>query len=425
MTVAAVVPRAASYAGRSLVAFLWAAHGVDRAALGALVLVVVSLCWTPALLSAFARWPRVALGLGLGKTRTNRAGRELIYGLPTMRRWRVNRYGWAVQMRLRYGDTFDTIAGLRGELEAAWRGTVRVARIVGKPHRVRLVVLRRDPFRLAVPAPRALSSTRFAVGRCEDGRPFVVDLDEAPHWLCAGATGSGKSGGQAALAAAVCESSAALVVVDLKHGVSAEPMRPRASLIAETRVDTTQLLRNLLELGASRAYRCKAAGVDHVRDLDQRPPEVVVLVDEVAELAVTGNAKAEKDEAAECMTLLLRCVQMLRFAGIHVVISGQRFGSSLGASITNVRAQLPGRICYRVNDRETADMTVGDVGKDAIAAAVSIPITLPGVAVASGGPNGWRLVRMAKVSHRQLAEAAAANADRRVDWAELMAEVLR
>jgi DNA segregation ATPase FtsK/SpoIIIE, S-DNA-T family len=256
----------------------------------------------------------------------------------------------------------------------------------------------------------------------EDGRDFVIDLRADPHWLVAGATGSGKSGTAAAILAALAPTDVAVCLVDLKHGVSAEPYRPRASVIADTQPAAVQLLGELLELGRLRAFACRTHGVDSVYDLPDgsRPVEVVVLVDEVAELGFDGGDPEVKLLARQGMASLLRCVQLLRAFGIHVLIAGQRFGSALGSQITNIRAQLSGRLCLRVDDDETGAMVIGDVSRDAVHAALD-PYALPGVAVVKGGSDRWQRVRIAHISHARLAQIATANSDRRVDWTQLLA----
>ncbi|MBO0812105.1 MAG: hypothetical protein J2P23_08665 [Microlunatus sp.] len=376
----------------------------------------------PWLIMAWFRWPRLAASSGLGRFRPYKpGGRDRPVNWPGTKGWRLTPAGYSFVVKHKFGQSIDTVRAAIPALSSGMRGQLRVGLVHGKPHQSRLIVLRRDPFS-QVPAPVALSPTRLRLGVVEDGRDFVIDFQTNPHLLIAGATGSGKSGTETAMLAAWAPTDVAVCLIDLKHGVSAEPYRPRASVIADTQPGAVDLLGQLLDLGRARALVCKRHGVDSVYDLPEqvRPVEVFVVVDEVAELGIDTGQTDSKQLARQGMGNLLRCVQLLRAFGIHKVISGQRFGSALGPQITNIRAQLPGRVCLRVSDDETAAMVVGDISRDAVRAALEIPETLPGVAIVKGGPDRWQRVRLAKVTHAELARIALANSTHRIDWTDLL-----
>lgn len=383
----------------------------------------------PWMLLAVLRWPRLAASSGLGRFKTVKHGeraKESPVNVPGTCEWRLTPAGFSFVVRHRFGQNVQTVRDAVPDLASGLCGQVRVTRVYSRKgqmrqHRSRVIVNRRDPY-AKVPGPLALSATRFRLGVLEDGRDWLVDFRADPHLLGVGSTGSGKSGFQAAFLAALAPTDAVVCLIDLKHGISAEPYRPRASLVAETQAQAVDLLADLLRLGEARAELCKALGVDKVHDLPTVPPEVYVVVDEVAELGVDGGGEDGKALAKRGMTDLLRCVQLLRFAGIHVLVMGQRFGSSLGPQITNIRAQLTGRVCLRVADAETGGMAVGDIAPEAVKAALDIPEGLPGVAVVKGGPDGWQMGRTAFVPHRRLASVAQAHSSRRLGWHAVMGE---
>ncbi|MBT2370151.1 plasmid transfer protein, partial [Streptomyces sp. ISL-10] len=142
-----------------------------------------------------------------------------------------------------------------------------------------------------------------------------------------------------------------------------------------------------------------------------RPVPVVLLVDEVAELALFSNT-AEKKRRERIVTALVRLVQLGRAAGIYVEICGQRFGSELGDGITMLRAQLTGRVSHRVNDEASAKMAFGDISPDAVLATTQIPVERPGTAVAGDSTGGWVRIRTPFTSMRQAVNACTANAHR-------------
>ena len=170
----------------------------------------------------------------------------------------------------------------------------------------------------------------------------------------------------------------------------------------------------LLDLAARRAdgfrrlevsnYEEAAAAGVHLR-------RIVVICDEVAEIALGGNEEAVSE--------LLRVVQLVRAMGIHVILAGQRFGSDLGKKITAVRAQIGGRVCARVNDVETARMVLSNLDDDAHRRALTIP--RPGQAIVQTGPT-WHYARATYLNSAERRATAARHADQAVTWQQLLNE---
>lgn len=108
------------------------------------------------------------------------------------------------------------------------------------------------------------------------------------------------------------------------------------------------------------------------------------------------------------VTQLIRLGQMARAAGMFLEVCGQRFGSDLGKGATALRAQLTGRVVHRVNDKQTAEMGLGDIAPDAVVAVTAIPPDKPGLAVAGDTSGGWSRIRTPELS---AADAAAVCAE--------------
>jgi hypothetical protein len=67
-------------------------------------------------------------------------------------------------------------------------------------------------------------------------------------------------------------------------------------------------------------------------------------------------------------------------------------------------------VCHRVNDPETANVTLGDLDPAALDAARSIPADTPGVAIVAGQDGGWHRARSVLVSEDEAEHAARAYA---------------
>jgi S-DNA-T family DNA segregation ATPase FtsK/SpoIIIE len=199
------------------------------------------------------------------------------------------------------------------------------------------------------------------------------------------------------------------------------PYAPRLSALATTRAESCDLLDDLVRVLADRMRVCREHGARNIWRLPTaaRPVPVVVLVDEVAELFLMAD-KSEKDQVSRTATGLLRVAQLGRAFGIYLIICGQRIGADLGPGVTALRAQLTGRICHRVNDPETATMTLGDLDPAALDAARAIAADTPGVAIVAGQDGTWHRARSALVTEDDAEHAAASYAHLAPDWADLV-----
>ncbi|MFD9331803.1 FtsK/SpoIIIE domain-containing protein [Streptomyces sp. NPDC060065] len=320
---------------------------------------------------------------------------------------RPTRLGLTATVRLHAGQTPATYLKAADALVHAWK--VHAVRVTS-PERglVLLTATASDP--LARPglasAPAALLSA--LIGVLESGGAWVMDLRLVPHWLIAGATRSGKSTLLARLITQLAPQPVALVGIDCKGGMELGLFAGRLSALTTCRREAVAVLTALVVDMQDRMHACRAAGVRSIWELPEklRPVPVVVIVDELAELYLSDGRRESKAEAEQCSTLLLRLAQLGAALGMHLVVAGQRVGSDLGPGVTSLRAQLGGRICHRVNDPGTAEMTLGDLNKDAVVVAQSITAEEQGVAICTGPEGGWSRAR----SHLTTTEEAMATA---------------
>ncbi|MFF2940006.1 FtsK/SpoIIIE domain-containing protein [Streptomyces niveus] len=326
---------------------------------------------------------------------------------------RPTRTGFTVRVHLHPGQTPAQFIACADAFTHAWR--IHSIRIVStKRGEVVMIATVRDPLGdpesawRKFPAPRLLAAP---VGRIADGSAWVMDLRAVPHWLVTGATQSGKSTLVAALVTGLGTQPVAILGIDLKGGMELGLFEKRLSALATTRAQAISLLRKVLDDLLRRMEICRADGVRSIWELDtgERPVPMVIVVDEIAELYLSGGDPAARKEAAECSTLLLRIAQIGAALGVHLVIAAQRFGSDLGPGATALRAQLGGRICHRVHDEATAEMTLGDLSPDAVTVAQAITEQEKGVAVTTIGGQ-WTRARSMLVTPDQARQHSAANA---------------
>ena len=191
----------------------------------------------------------------------------------------------------------------------------------------------------------------IGLGKDLSGSPIYGDLTKMPHLLIAGTTGSGKS---------VCINSLIVSILlrarpdevkfimidpkmvelsnfnDIPHllaPVVTEPRRAALTLKHWVIKEMERRYKAFYEAGAKNieAYNC-AAGED------DKLPQIVVIVDELADLMMVA--------AAEVETTVCRLAQMARATGIHLVIATQR--PSVDVITGLIKANIPSRIAFAV-----------------------------------------------------------------------------
>ncbi|MFF3587192.1 FtsK/SpoIIIE domain-containing protein [Streptomyces sp. NPDC002387] len=350
---------------------------------------------------------------------------------PRILRFRPTRTGLVLRLGLRPGqDAFDVAAA-----SDRLRHSFSMYGVTSREVRSGVVEVRMTGYdvlkRVQMPAKVDTRPMRVPVALREDGSVHYRDYRAVPHALTLGATESGKSVYQRNLVAGLAPMDVALVGIDCKQGVELFPLARRFSALADNPDAAADLLDALVSRmeGVYQLIRAEQRITAAVPDADiaadiwdlpdhLRPVPVVVLVDEVAELALFAS-KDEEKRRDRIITALVRLAQLGRAAGIYLEICGQRFGSELGKGITMLRAQLTGRTAHRVNDETSANMAFGDISPDAVLAAIQIPAELRGLAIAGDSTGGWHRIRAPHTSLRQAVNLCNRHADRTPDLSEL------
>lgn len=204
------------------------------------------------------------------------------------------------------------------------------------------------------------SSLAFAVGKDIGGKTVITDIAKMPHLLIAGATGSGKSVCINTLIMSLLYKASPedvkLIMVDPKvvelstyNGIphllipvvtdpkkaagalnwAVAEMTRRYQLFAEYQV------RNL------QGYNEKVKSIEMLEDEDkpQKLPQIVIIVDELADLMMVAPGDVED--------AICRLAQLARAAGIHLIIATQR--PSVNVITGLIKANMPSRLAFAVS----------------------------------------------------------------------------
>lgn len=214
----------------------------------------------------------------------------------------------------------------------------------------------------AMGKPGALS---FVVGVSPSGAVRVADLTRLPHLLVAGATGSGKSvflrGLLVELLRVRTPDELGLVIVDPKRldfAAFARSPHLRGNRIIHSADEALETLRDTLEMElAWRQPILEDAGVSSASEyyetggrLDDLP-QLVIMVDEFADLVLSGSDRRAFSE------MIQRYAQLTRAYGIFLVLATQR--PSVDVITGSIKANLTARIAFSLPSSRDS-MTVLD-----------------------------------------------------------------
>jgi S-DNA-T family DNA segregation ATPase FtsK/SpoIIIE len=360
-------------------------------ATGVLVVVVVVLvAWWRAHPASYHRFPgRVLLGVwrsfwaygvrwraammlsGLGG-RFN--GDEYV---PRIVRVRAGRWSDRVTVRMVVGQQPEDWSRRLAALAHAFGArSCQVCEVPRRPGYIQLVVGRRDPLASivsALPVAASVDLGAVAIGRREDGRPWLVRL-RGSHTLVAGATGSGKGSVLwsmiRALGPAIRAGLVRLWVLDPKGGMELAAGRPLFDRFAYT---TAAAMAAMLEdaVAVMQARATRLMGHTRLHEPSTDEPLIVVLVDELASL----TAYAEPPDRRRISAALSLLLSQGRAVGVVVVAALQ----DPRKDVLPFRDLFPTRIALALVEAEQTDLVLGRGARIRGADCSRIPLTTPGV----------------------------------------------
>ncbi len=193
-----------------------------------------------------------------------------------------------------------------------------------------------------------------AFGRGERGDLNVDLVEDGPHAIVTGMTGTGKSelltSWVAALAAVHSPEDVAFVLVDFKGGTAFDPLRTLPHVVAVvTDLDAEGARRGVGSLTAELRRREAALAAAGVRDVGDCPSlgRLVIVVDEFAALL------QEHPELGEIFTDVAARGRAL---GMHLVLGTQRASGSIREALA---ANCPLRISLRVSEIADSRFVIG------------------------------------------------------------------
>ncbi|KND54400.1 Cell division protein FtsK [Candidatus Paraburkholderia kirkii] len=220
----------------------------------------------------------------------------------------------------------------------------------------------------------ASSNLTMGLGKDNGGNPVCADLAKMPHLLVAGTTGSGKSVGINAMILSLLYKASAdqvrLILIDPKMlEMSVYEGIPHLLCPAVTDMRQAGHALNWAVAEMERRYKLMSkmgvrnlasfnAKIEEAKKRDEkipnpfsltpdepepltRLPNIVVVIDELADLMMVVGKKVEE--------LIARIAQKARAAGIHLILATQR--PSVDVITGLIKANVPTRIAFQVSSK--------------------------------------------------------------------------
>ena len=215
------------------------------------------------------------------------------------------------------------------------------------------------------------SPLTMAMGKDIVGNPFVTDLKRLPHLLIAGTTGSGKSVGINAMILSLLyrndPDNLKLMLIDPKM-LELSIYNDIPHLLTPVITDATKAIAALANMVAEMERRYTLMAESRTKNIEnynekiakkrgiETMPYIVVVIDELADLMMTGGKDVEYSIA--------RLAQMARASGIHLIVATQRPSVDVVTGI--IKANLPSRLSYRVGQRIDSKVILDALGADSL-----------------------------------------------------------
>lgn len=207
---------------------------------------------------------------------------------------------------------------------------------------------------LNYPCKNCENPLTLALGIDNNNNPVFINLEDAPHILIAGQTGSGKSTCMHSIISSLLyarfPSMLDLILIDPKQVEFSQYQNLKYYLHNNTVITKNHEVPDMLyDICAEMDWRYskfKDKGVNNIIGYNQsfndlsaeKFNRIVIVIDEMADLMLS-NPK-------EITHLLVRIAQMGRAAGIHLILSTQRPSREVLPGL--LKANIPVKICFKV-----------------------------------------------------------------------------
>jgi len=262
-------------------------------------------------------------------------------------------YGWFFALTLPAGISAKDVEGKLNYFEEQTGGTIEL-RHKGKTIWMDVCTYEHPdkiPFAFN-PADHGKMFAPLPIGHNAKGKTVVIDLgDGIYHILCVGTVGGGKSNIIHQWAWSSIQAGYATFIINTAK--REHDYLKNHAIVAQDKVTARKLLQQLNEEMDRRQLELEKYEAVKIQEYPhpENMPVICVILDELADF-----------QDQEGIEALHRLLFLGRSSGLFVLAATQRSSSKLfkSESFTEMRHLFNGRLCFKVNDRFTSDMALGN-----------------------------------------------------------------
>jgi DNA segregation ATPase FtsK/SpoIIIE, S-DNA-T family len=211
--------------------------------------------------------------------------------------------------------------------------------------------------------PRKQGILPFLLGETDEGKPLWMEMNNNPHLLVAGCTGSGKSVFLHNLIANIAKiKNSEIFLIDPKlvefNVYDDERFKP-VKFIARNYDQAIKVLDHLREKMEKRYVALAKLGLKSIEDRPGLFHKTVLIVDEVSDLMLQDKQTKEFEE------LIVNLAQKARAAGIYIVLATQR--PSVDVLTGLIKANFPARVSCKVASKRDSLIILDEQGAESLA----------------------------------------------------------
>lgn len=221
------------------------------------------------------------------------------------------------------------------------------------------------------------NTLNIPIGVNVNGEVIKAPLNEMPHLLIAGSTGSGKSILLHSIITALIKQMKTkdmkLVLIDPKRVelvAFAKASHLRGKKVIYDHPDVVRELENAVNTMERRYKKLEDAGCRDIKEYNEKHENkmnyIVIVMDEFADFMIRSKMKKRKNDKTENLAdvelLLVRLAQMARATGIHLIIATQRPSVDVISGL--IKSNFPTRIALTTASATDSRVILGEDGAE-------------------------------------------------------------
>ena len=197
------------------------------------------------------------------------------------------------------------------------------------------------------------------IGADQNGEIIRLTLDDMPHMLVAGATGSGKSVFlNSIIKSIIDQGKVSLKLIDPKM-VELSQFADQADEIVYEPIEAANLLKSLIDETKVRYKILRSKKAKSYKEIGMK--QIVCVIDEFADLIMSSKASGEED-SLDVERMITRLAQKGRAAGVHLIIATQRPDSNVVTGL--IKANFPTKVAFATSSEINSRIILDESGAE-------------------------------------------------------------